>query len=235
MLSIKRSEERGFVDHGWLKSQHSFSFGGYYDARYMGVSALRVFNDDRVEAGTGFPSHPHQDMEILSYVLEGSLEHKDSMGNIQTMIAGEFQLMSAGTGVTHSEYNPLPDSNLRFLQIWIQPDELGIAPVYQQKLFAPQEGLKLIAAPAGNDTDAFTIHQDARVYRVQLAAGCSVEISAQDKRPQYLHLISGQLDVKSLPLNGGDALTVREEELEIKATEAAEALLFDLPSPSDQV
>lgn len=229
MLNLRRKDERGFVDHGWLKSHHSFSFGSYYDPRHMGVSALRVLNDDRVEAGEGFPTHPHQDMEILSYVLRGGLEHKDSMGNVRTMTAGEFQLMSAGTGVTHSEYNPLPDTEARFLQIWIQPDQLGIAPGYQQELFPPREGLQLIAAPAGDEDQAFRVQQDVRIYRLQLKAGSSYTLSAQNKRPQYLHVIGGQLEVKSLVLEDGDALTVREEDVEVRATETAEALLFDLP------
>jgi redox-sensitive bicupin YhaK (pirin superfamily) len=229
MLNQRRKDERGFVDHGWLKSHHSFSFGSYYDPQHMGVSALRVLNDDRVEAGAGFPTHPHRDMEILSYVLEGALEHKDNMGNIHTMTAGEFQLMSAGTGVTHSEYNPLPDTEARFLQVWIQPDQQGIAPGYQQELFSPREGLQLIAAPAGDEAKAFKIQQDARIYRLQLKAGSSHTLSAQDKRPRYLHIISGKFEVNGLVLEDGDALTVRDEEIEVRATETAEALLFDLP------
>ncbi len=230
MVSLRRNNERGYADHGWLKSFHSFAFASYYDPRYLGVSALRVLNDDRVAPGAGFPTHPHRDMEILSYVLAGALEHKDSMGNVQTMTAGEFQLMSAGTGVTHSEYNPLPDTESHFLQIWIAPDKSGIAPGYQQQRFPAREGVQLIAAPAGQASGALQIQQDARVYRLQLPAAGSYTFSARAKRPLYLHIVSGEFAIKGMQLGAGDALLVREEDIEVSAVAAGEALVFDLPA-----
>ena len=233
MLQLRRSEDRGVADHGWLKSRHTFSFGSYYHPHHMGVSSLRVINDDYVVPGGGFPTHPHQDMEILSYVLSGSLEHKDSMGNVRTMKSGEFQLMSAGTGVTHSEYNPNSHAELRFLQIWIQPNQLGVEPGYQQASFPNQSGLTLIAGPETAATkdaaEFFHIHQDAYIYRLQAESGETTRVSGSNGRPQYLHVISGTLRVGDTQLNPGDALTVTEQTIELLADTASEALLFDLP------
>jgi hypothetical protein len=168
MIEIRPSEQRGPSDLGWLQSRHTFSFAGYYDPQHMGVSALRVINDDRVAPGAGFATHSHQDMEIISYVKQGSIEHRDSMGNVQVLPAGEFQLMSAGTGVTHSEYNPSSSERLEFLQIWIEPNQYGIEPAYQQKRFAGRTGLQLIASPDGRES-SLLVHQDACLYQLLLA------------------------------------------------------------------
>ena len=159
MLQVRKANERGHANHGWLDSYHTFSFADYYDRNHMHFSDLRVINEDVVEPGMGFGTHPHKDMEILSYVLEGSIAHKDSMGNIKTFSAGEFQIMSAGTGVTHSEFNPNNVERLHFLQIWIMPNELGIQPRYNQKIFADQEGATLILSPNA-EGESFKIYQD---------------------------------------------------------------------------
>lgn len=163
MIEIRRSDERGPADHGWLQSRHTFSFANYYDPKHMGVSALRVINDDKVAPGMGFSTHSHEDMEIISYVKKGTIEHKDSMDNVEKLPVGEFQLMSAGTGVTHSEYNPSSEESLEFLQIWIEPNVKGIEPGYQQKQFDKKEGLQLIISPDARD-GSFLIHQDASLY-----------------------------------------------------------------------
>jgi len=170
MAYRRRSNERGPGDLGWLQSRHTFSFGSYHDPDHMGVSVLRVINDDQVQPGAGFATHSHQDMEIISYVKQGTIEHKDSMGNVEVLPAGEFQLMSAGTGITHSEYNPSDSRALSFLQIWIQPDELGVKPGYQQKSFGKNRGLTPIISPDGRD-GTLHIHQDAYLYQLRLDRG----------------------------------------------------------------
>ena len=229
MIEIRRSEDRGSANHGWLQSQHTFSFAGYYDPRYMGVSALRVINDDRVTPGRGFATHSHQDMEIISYVKHGNIEHKDSMGNIEKLPAGEFQLMSAGTGVTHSEYNPSPNVPLHFLQIWIQPNEYGIEPGYQQKRFEPQQGLQLVISPDGRD-GSLKIHQDASLYQLILDADQSTSHAPDSGRTIYVHVVSGKLSVAGEHLTEGDGATVKDiDSLNFVALEATEALVFDLP------
>ena len=169
MINIRPSDERGRANHGWLQSRHTFSFASYYDPRFMGVSALRVINDDKVAPGNGFATHSHADMEIISYVKKGAIQHKDSMGNIETLPAGEFQLMSAGTGVTHSEYNPSTQEPLEFLQIWIQPNVYGIKPGYQQKKFPNHDGLQLIASPDAR-AGSLRLHQDACLHQLRLNA-----------------------------------------------------------------
>ena len=229
MIQIRPSEARGPADHGWLQSRHSFSFGGCYDPKHMGVSALRVINDDKVAAGAGFASHSHQDMEIISYVKHGIIEHKDSMGNVEQLPAGEFQLMSAGTGVTHSEYNPSTTDTLEFLQIWIQPDVLGIEPGYQQKRFEPRQGLQLIASPDGRE-DSLRIHQDASLYQLLLQPGDTVSHVLVSGRTAYLHVVSGSLRVNGEALAEGDGATISEvDEIDFSAQSRSEALLFDLP------
>jgi hypothetical protein len=229
MIEIRYSDERGATDHGWLHSRHSFSFGDYYDRQHMGVSALRVINDDKVEPGAGFATHSHQDMEIISYVKKGTIEHKDSMGNIEQLPAGEFQLMSAGSGVTHSEYNPSDSESLEFLQIWIQPNAYGIPPEYQQKRFAPQEGLQLIISPDGHD-DSLRVHQDASLYQALLSTGQSVVHDIKPGRSVYLHTVSGSLKVNGETLSEGDGITLKQvPAVEIHAVLDSEALLFDLP------
>lgn len=229
MIEIRRSDERGPADHGWLQSRHTFSFAAYYDPNHMGVSALRVINDDKVAPGRGFATHSHQDMEIISYVKNGMIEHKDSMGNIEKLPAGEFQLMSAGTGVTHSEYNPSATDPLEFLQIWIQPNVYGIEPGYQQKKFESRQGLILIASPDARD-GSLRIHQDASLYQLCLSADQSAWHSLVPERTVYVHVISGGILVGGERLNEGDGATVKEvDEVEFVGVEPSEALVFDLP------
>ena len=229
MIEIRPSEARGPADHGWLQSRHSFSFGSYYDPKHMGVSALRVINDDKVAAGAGFAPHSHQDMEIISYVKHGVIEHKDSMGNVEQLPAGEFQLMSAGTGVTHSEYNPSSTDTLEFLQIWIQPDVLGIEPGYQQKRFQPRPGLQLIASQDARE-DSLRIQQDACLYQLLLQADETASHALAPGRKAYLHVISGSLKVNGEALAEGDGATISEvDNIEFMAQARSEALLFDLP------
>ena len=229
MITVRPSEARGPADHGWLQSRHSFSFGSYYDPAHMGVSALRVINDDKVAAGAGFAPHSHQDMEIISYVKKGMIEHKDSMGNIEQLPPGEFQLMSAGTGVTHSEYNPSNTDSLEFLQIWIQPDVHGIEPGYQQKAFEPQTGLQLIASPDARD-GSLRLHQDASLYRLWLAAGEQTDFEQTVERTAYLHVVSGSVRVNGELLGEGDGATLSQvDQVEFEAEAETEALFFDLP------
>lgn len=229
MMSIRRSDERGSVDHGWLQARHSFSFGRYYDAEHMGVSSLRVINDDRIAPRQGFPTHSHQDMEILTYVTAGSIEHKDNMGNTEVLSAGEFQLMSAGTGISHSEYNPSSTDTLSLFQIWIKPDQHGIEPGYQQKKFVSQNGLQLIASPDGLN-GSFLIHQDTSVYRLKLEKNHSISLSTTTTRSIYIHVVSGVLDVEGRHLSAGDAATVQAvSNIIFNASNHTEALVFDLP------
>jgi hypothetical protein len=229
MINIRRSDERGLADHGWLKSRHTFSFASYYDPKFMGVSALRVINDDRVTPGKGFATHSHQDMEIISYVKKGAIEHKDSMGNIERLPAGEFQLMSAGTGVTHSEYNPSPTESLEFLQIWIQPNAYGIKPGYQQKHFAARQGLVRVAAPDARD-GSLLIHQDATLYHLILDANNTSSLAITPGRTVYIHMISGVVSVNDTNLTSGDGATIKDiKTVDFAGIEAAEALVFDLP------
>ena len=229
MIAIRYSEERGPADHGWLQSRHTFSFAGYYDPAHMGVSALRVINDDRVAPGAGFATHSHQDMEIISYVKSGTIEHKDSMGNVERLPAGEFQLMSAGTGVTHSEYNPSDSEPLAFLQIWIEPSEYGIEPGYQQKRFADRDGLQLIVSPDGRD-GSLKIHQDACLYQLRLQPEQSVSQALDAGRSMYVHVVSGTLYVNGERLTGGDGASLKDlDSIDFNGVEACEALVFDLP------
>lgn len=229
MLTIRRSDTRGPTNLGWLKSMHTFSFGGYYDPKHMGVSALRVINDDQVIPGAGFASHSHQDMEIISYVKHGTIEHKDSMGNIEALPAGEFQLMSAGTGVTHSEYNPSKSDALEFLQIWIVPNVYGIEPGYQQKRFAPHQGLQLIASADARD-GSLLLHQDAELWQLRLAQGETAKHTLHAKRHAYVQVVSGALTINGEVLQAGDGVEIKEvTELAFSSENATEALLFDLP------
>jgi len=229
MIEIRPSEARGPADHGWLQSRHSFSFAGYYDPRYMGVSALRVINDDKVAPGAGFATHSHQDMEIISYVKRGSIEHKDSMGNVEKLPAGEFQLMTAGTGVTHSEYNPSNSEPLEFLQIWIQPNVLGIEPGYQQKQFPRRAGLQLIASPDARD-GSLLLHQDASLYQLLLAPGESAVHELAAGRRLYIHVVAGSLQVDGELLGEGDGATIlATDEIAFAGETQSEALVFDLP------
>lgn len=229
MIKIRYSDDRGKVDYGWLQSRHTFSFGSYYDPEYMGVSALRVINDDKVLPDNGFAAHSHQDMEIISYVKKGTIEHKDTMGNVKKLSAGEFQLMSAGTGVTHSEYNPSSTESLEFMQIWILPNVKGIAPNYQQHLFKKEEGLQLIVSPDGRE-GSLLIHQDAFLYQLLLKDSQSISYSIKPSRMIYVHNISGSIGVNDGILCEGDGITLSGVDVvNFVSVQNSEALVFDLP------
>ncbi len=202
MITIRRAHERGHANHGWLDSHHTFSFADYYDPQHMGVSALRVINDDRVLPESGFDTHPHRNMEIISYVLEGAIEHKDTMGFHTQLKAGEVQVMSAGTGIYHSEFNATRDEPLHFLQIWIKPATAGIAPSYDQKDFSGAHGIKLIVSPDGRD-GSLKIHQDACLYKVLLKQETSRTPLAAG-RTYYLHVACGGLEFNGQRLAAGD-------------------------------
>ena len=232
MLAVRKADDRGHADHGWLSSYHTFSFGGYYDPGHMGVSNLRVINDDTVAPGGGFATHGHNDMEIISYVLDGALEHKDSMGNGSVIRPGDVQRMSAGTGVTHSEYNHSASEPVHFLQIWLQPNAMGVEPVYDQRHF-PIEDRRgcwvLLVSPDGRDGSMAT-HQDALMFGTLLAPGENLHYRFAADRQGYLHLARGQIRVGDITLRQGDGLKIQKHELlEIQGLEDAEALLFDLP------
>jgi redox-sensitive bicupin YhaK (pirin superfamily) len=230
MERLRLSSDRGHADHGWLDSYHTFSFAGYHDPAHMGVSALRVINEDRVQPGRGFGTHGHRDMEILSYVLEGALAHKDSMGNGSTIRPGDVQRLSAGTGILHSEFNDAPGVT-HFLQIWIEPDRPGIAPSYEQTHFAEAEKrgrLRLIASPDGRD-DSVTIHQDARVYAGLFDGAETARHELGPDRIGYVHVARGEVAVNGHRLSAGDALTTDAGEVAIDSGQAAELLVFDLP------
>lgn len=228
MFLQRRAQDRGHADFGWLNSRHSFSFGHYYDPAWMGFSALRVINDDRVAPGGGFATHPHANMEILTCVLEGVIAHKDSLGNVAQIPVGEYQLMSAGSGIRHSEYNPSETKPLSLLQIWIEPDELGTEPGYQQKPIGLQPGLTLLASPTG-EAGSLRIRQQARIWRLQLAAGETLNWDLQGPRG-YLHLIQGQLALAGLALAPGDGLLGENQpHWVMQAKLACDALLFELP------
>jgi quercetin 2,3-dioxygenase len=231
-MEIRKSHERGHANHGWLNSFHSFSFADYHDAKHMGFGPLRVINEDRVKPGMGFGTHGHRDMEIISYVLDGALEHKDSMGNGSVLRPGAVQRMSAGTGVMHSEYNPSPDNPVHFLQIWIQPDVNGITPSYEEKFFGAAEKrgvLKLVASPDGRNGSVL-IHQDAFLYASLLNGADGVEHALASGRLLYVHVVRGKVTVGGEPLTTGDALKLSgPAALTLDSAEDAEVLLFDLP------
>jgi hypothetical protein len=231
MIELRRANERGHANHGWLDSYHSFSFADYHDPLHMGFGALRVINEDRIAPGTGFGTHGHRDMEIISYVLEGALAHKDSMGNGSVIRPGDVQRMSAGTGVQHSEFNHQPDGPTHFLQIWIEPDRRGIAPGYEEKHFAPVDKrgrLRLIASPDGADGSVL-IHQDARVYAALIDGEESVQHTAPAGRRLYVHVARGELAVNGQRLVAGDAAKlVGEPALDLDRGRQAEVLVFDL-------
>jgi redox-sensitive bicupin YhaK (pirin superfamily) len=232
MIEIRKSEERGRAHHGWLQSQHSFSFADYYDPRHQGFGPLRVINEDRVAPGAGFGTHGHRDMEIISYVLDGALEHKDSMGTGSVLHYGDVQRMSAGNGVRHSEFNGSKTDPVHFLQIWIQPNQQGIAPSYEEKHFAAEEKLgrlRLIASGDGREGSVL-IHQDASLYAAILDGGDELTHPLAAGRLAYVHVIRGQVEVNGVALTGGDALKLGDEErVSFARAEAAELLLFDLP------
>ncbi|NMG34235.1 pirin family protein [Azoarcus sp. TTM-91] len=229
MITTRLAQDRGHANFGWLDSHHTFSFGSYYDPRHMGVSALRVINDDRVVAGAGFDTHSHRNMEIISYVLEGTIEHKDSTGSHSQLKAGEVQVMSAGRGIAHSEYNPSAKDGLHFLQIWIEPAVDGIAPGYVQHDFSGLRGKNLIVSPDGRE-GSLRIHQDASVYQLKLAAGEEASHETTAGRGYYVHVAQGSLRVNEVLLNTGDGAEIAGEALiRLLAESETEALLFELP------
>jgi redox-sensitive bicupin YhaK (pirin superfamily) len=230
MLTIRRANDRGHADHGWLDSHHTFSFANYYDPQHMGFRKLRVINEDRVAPHTGFGAHPHRDMEIVTYVLSGAIEHRDSMGTVGTLRAGEMQRMTAGTGVVHSEMNRT-DEQLHFLQIWILPERQGLEPSYEQKRFGEEERkgrFRLVVSPGGED-GALRVHQDMRLYATLLDPGQSASYDLAPGRHAWLQLARGAAKLNGEELRAGDGVAVSNEgRLELSATEPVEALLFDL-------
>ncbi|MDE3207414.1 MAG: pirin family protein, partial [Pseudomonadota bacterium] len=210
MMIVRKSEDRGHAEHGWLESYHSFSFAGYHDPLQMGWGPLRVINEDRVQPGKGFGLHGHEDMEIISYVLQGELAHRDSMGNGTVIKPGDVQRMSAGTGIKHSEFNPSDREPVHFLQIWIEPNQHGLEPSYEQKFFEPEskkDQFRLIASSDGRD-ESVLIHQAADVYSSLLSAGKSLSFLTTAGRLAYLHLVQGELDVNGIVVKAGDAIKV---------------------------
>jgi redox-sensitive bicupin YhaK (pirin superfamily) len=230
MEQVRRSNERGHANHGWLDSYHSFSFADYYDPQHMGFGPLRVINEDRVQAGAGFGTHGHRDMEIISYVLEGALGHQDSMGNGSTIVPGDVQRMSAGSGVRHSEHNHEKAGVTHFLQIWIEPSVAGIAPSYEQKHFdaAQKRGrLRLIVSPDGAE-GSVTIHQDALIYAGLFDGRENASYDLKNERG-YVHVARGRVTVNGHALEAGDALKTEQGVIEIESGEQAEVLVFELP------
>lgn len=231
MISIRKSEDRGYADHGWLRSFHSFSFAGYYDPKFMGFGNLRVINEDRIAPGTGFGTHGHRDMEIISYVLQGNLAHKDSMGNVKGIPPGDVQRMSAGRGVMHSEFNHAANQVTHFLQIWIEPNVTGIEPSYEQKTFATPEkrgALRLVASPDAAQ-GSVRLHADASLYAGLLDGAERAALVLDPARLAYVHLIRGELQVNGQVLKIGDAAMLADEStLELHDGRDAEVLVFDL-------
>jgi redox-sensitive bicupin YhaK (pirin superfamily) len=231
MNELRRAGERGYADHGWLRSFHSFSFADYYDPRHMGFGPLRVINEDRVRPGAGFGTHGHRDMEIVSYVLDGALAHKDSMGNGSTIVPGDVQRMSAGSGVRHSEFNHDAARVTHFLQIWIEPAVSGLAPSYEQKHFPPAEKrgrLRLVASPDGAEGSVL-LHQDARLYAGLFDGAERASLELAPRRLSYVHVARGRLKVNGEALEAGDALKSDARSLVLEDGAAAEVLVFDLP------
>ncbi len=230
-MELRRSQERGYADHGWLKSYHSFSFADYYDPQFMNFGPLRVINEDRIAAGMGFGTHGHQNMEIISYVLDGALAHKDSMGNGSSIRPGDVQRMSAGTGVMHSEFNHARDQTTHFLQIWIQPNQFGIPPSYEEKHFGEAEKrgkLRVIAAPDARD-GAVKLHADATIYAGLFDGAEKVTLSIPAGRRAYVHVARGALTVNGQQLVAGDALKLVDvDAVSLSGGVAAEVLVFDL-------
>ena len=229
-MIIRKASERGHASHGWLDTWHSFSFADYHDPRWMGFRSLRVINDDLVMPGMGFGTHPHRDMEIITYILSGSLEHKDSMGNGRIIQAGEVQYMSAGSGVQHSEFNPSKDEAVHLLQIWIQPDSKGLAPRYAEKSFTnvPAGALHLVTSKTGRD-GSVAIRQDADLWLAKLGAGGNVTHQLAAGRHAWIHVAEGQVTLNGKTLNAGDAGIVDEAvSLDVNASKPSQVLLFDL-------
>jgi quercetin 2,3-dioxygenase len=231
MITLRKAQDRGSTRLAWLDSRHTFSFGDYYDPKQTGFSVLRVINDDRVAPGGGFPSHGHRDMEIVTYVLEGALEHRDNLGNHSVIPAGDLQRMTGGTGIVHSEFNPSGSQGVHFLQIWILPSKAGLTPGYEQKtLGEPGRGrMRLVAGPAGAD-GAISINQDAKLYLGNFNAGQSAAVDLERGRRAYAHVSRGKLTLGGVELEAGDGARISDERrLELTAAADAEVLLFDLP------
>jgi redox-sensitive bicupin YhaK (pirin superfamily) len=231
MIDIIRSASRGAAEHGWLSSRHTFSFADYYDPARMGFASLRVINEDWIEAGKGFGTHPHRDMEIITYMLDGELMHKDSMGNGSVIRPGEVQRMTAGTGVMHSEINPSPEVTAHLLQIWILPEKTGLKPGYEQKLFAAEDKLNrwcLVGSRDGRD-GSVTIHQDVNLYSTTLDAGREISFELGATRNGFLQLARGSIEVNGESLDSGDAVAMqRQKDFQVRASDNAEMLFFDL-------
>ncbi|WP_010584253.1 pirin family protein [Schlesneria paludicola] len=231
MIQIRKANDRGHADHGWLNAYHTFSFASYRDPQFMGFRSLRVMNEDRVAPGQGFGTHPHQDMEIVTYVLEGALEHRDSMGNGEVLRPGEFQRMSAGTGITHSEFNPSDTEPVHLYQIWLYPEKRGIEPSYEQKRFPVAEQsnrLRLVASPTGAD-GSLQIHQDAQIFLSQLTKGHEVVHQLLPNRHAWLQVLRGSVELNGRELQTSDGAAVSEiTTLAIRASDDAEVMLFDL-------
>jgi len=231
MITVRKSDERGYADHGWLKSRHTFSFADYHDPKYMGFSDLRVINEDRVMPSQGFGQHSHRDMEIISYVLEGALEHKDSIGNGSVIRPGEVQRMTAGDGIDHSEYNHSSEAPLHFLQIWILPEKNGLEPGYEQKMFRDEDlknKLHLVASRNGSD-GSLTVHQDVNIYVGKLDPDTILQLSFDEDRKNWVQVAKGKVDVNGTKLETGDGAAITDEEkLAITAEEESEILFFDL-------
>ena len=232
MIRVRRSEERGHLNHGWLDTYHTFSFASYYDPQHANFRVLRVMNEDRVAPGQGFGTHGHRDMEIVTYVLSGALEHRDSMGNGEVLRPGEFQHMSAGSGIEHSEFNPSADEPVHLYQIWLLPEKKGITPSYSQRAFADSEKqnrLRVVASPDGAD-GSLTIHQDARIFLATLEPGREVVHEIPAGRHAWLQTLRGSVQVDGESLHAGDGAAVSDESrLAIRGTADAEIMLFDLP------
>src|SRR5258705_6784838 len=230
MMKIRKANDRGHAEHGWLVSYHTFSFADYYDPKWMGFRSLRVINDDLVMPGMGFGTHPHRDMEIITYILSGALEHKDSMGNGRVIRTGDVQYMAAGTGVQHSEFNPAKDEAVHLLQIWIQPDTKGVTPRYAEKSFkdAAPGALNLVTSKAGRD-GSIPIHQDADLWLAKLNAGDRVTHKLAPGRQAWVHVAEGEVTLNGSKLSGGDAAAISaENQLELTRAKPAQGLLFDL-------
>ena len=231
MITVRKSLDRGHADHGWLNSHHSFSFAGYHDPDHMGWGNLRVINEDRIAPGTGFGTHGHRDMEIVSYVLKGNLAHKDTLGNVKGIPPGDVQRMSAGTGVQHSEFNHAPNDTTHFLQIWIEPNVSGIKPGYEQKTFTDAQKRGVLRLVASNDGQqgSVTIHADASIYAGLLDAAEAASLKLDPARKAYVHLVRGELKVNGQALKTGDAALIEGESvLALSAGKDAEVLVFDL-------
>lgn len=229
MIAVRKSEDRGTADHGWLNTHYTFSFSDYYDPNFMGFRSLRVINEDVVDPTKGFDTHPHDNMEILTYILDGALEHKDTMGTHSQIKRGEFQLMTAGTGIKHSEFNPSKKDKVHLLQIWIVPDKKGLKPEYQQTNFADhKQGLKLVVSPEGKD-GALKIHQDARIYLGRFESSQETELTLPTGRHAWVQVVRGNVNINGTDLKQGDGAAVsNKKKISIRADKGSEFLLFDL-------